>query len=704
MQQTNGSLKLTIWLSMILLGSISAMGQNDIPHQIKWFATELHADAANVLFPVPEFSVKFNSDSIIVTSNGVPSFEFVAKTPNGLKAQSHNWVIPTSPVPATTLTQIPLLGTVAFTTTGLPIYGPNEAQHPDPYGDPYVNQILDYCHGHTGGQGDYHFHAAPECLIQHPDGSEEHYNIIGFALDGYPLIAHYKSVLDASGNPILDADGETQFDWLETSGYEPKPAYKRQVIEGGAISTYAWDNYEYEVNRAKRTLDEGNGRLLTDKIITEGLSEREFFRFDYGYFITGEFPYFIAKYRGEINIRNQRPNIEGPENDRPPRLDEAEGDRPPRPDGAEGDRSPQSEVTEGEGHHELDEKSDPKVGPETNDATAQLVFSEIETVNLDSSFWLNLLLIGDFQLAGWQTDFIYNPQVLELLAVKEGQVLTNTFFQEGKIDHKAGRLQGLSSALLDQGVVSNPGTLLSLRFKSIKEGESVVRLENTILGNDQAKPLKISVKDTVIKVISSPPCDVNADGVTNIFDLILVAQKFGQKNVTGRTDTNGDGEINVFDLIIVAQCFGQAAAPSTVSQPESMSQLIKGWIGLSQTVDDGSTEFQQGVLMLKQILESLKPKQTALLPNYPNPFNPETWIPFKLAQDSTVTAKIYDLTGKQIRRIELGHIPAGNYVESNRAIYWDGKTDTGEFVSSGTYFYQIETDDYTETRKMVILK
>ena len=71
---------------------------------------------------------------------------------------------------------------------------------------------------------------------------------------------------------------------------------------------------------------------------------------------------------------------------------------------------------------------------------------------------------------------------------------------------------------------------------------------------------------------------------------------------------------------------------------------------------------------------------------------------------NTVTAKIYDVTGKQIRMIELGHIPAGNYVESNRAIYWDGKTDTGEQVSSGTYFYQIEAGDYTETRKMVILK
>ena len=84
--------------------------------------------------------------------------------------------------------------------------------------------------------------------------------------------------------------------------------------------------------------------------------------------------------------------------------------------------------------------------------------------------------------------------------------------------------------------------------------------------------------------------------------------------------------------------------------------------------------------------------------------NPETWIPFKLAEDPIVTAKIYDVTGKKFRMIQLGHIPAGNYVKSSKAIYWDGRTDTGEQVSSGTYFYQIEADDYTETRKMVILK
>jgi len=86
------------------------------------------------------------------------------------------------------------------------------------------------------------------------------------------------------------------------------------------------------------------------------------------------------------------------------------------------------------------------------------------------------------------------------------------------------------------------------------------------------------------------------------------------------------------------------------------------------------------------MLPSRLPTKTQLLANYPNPFNPETWIPFKLAKDSKVTARIYDVTGKQIRMIELGHVTAGNYVEVNKAIYWDGRTEDGEQVSSGTYF------------------
>ena len=75
-----------------------------------------------------------------------------------------------------------------------------------------------------------------------------------------------------------------------------------------------------------------------------------------------------------------------------------------------------------------------------------------------------------------------------------------------------------------------------------------------------------------------------------------------------------------------------------------------------------------------------------------------------VVQNSSVTAKIYDLTGKLIRMIELGHVTAGNYEDSGKAIYWDGRSENGEMVASGTYFYQIQAGDYTDTRKMVILK
>ena len=74
-----------------------------------------------------------------------------------------------------------------------------------------------------------------------------------------------------------------------------------------------------------------------------------------------------------------------------------------------------------------------------------------------------------------------------------------------------------------------------------------------------------------------------------------------------------------------------------------------------------------------------------------------------VTENSTVTATIYDVTGKQIRMIQLGHVTAGNYVESSKAIYWDGRSEDGEMVASGTYFYQIQAGDYTDIRKMVIL-
>ncbi len=203
--------------------------------------------------------------------------------------------------------------------------------------------------------------------------------------------------------------------------------------------------------------------------------------------------------------------------------------------------------------------------------------------------------------------------------------------------------------------------------------------------------------------------DVNGDGTVNIFDLVIAAGSFGKTGDGIMGDVNGDGSVNIFDLVIVAGNFGKSlvAAPSMISKIELTTEQ-KQHIGLAidqlESNSNRSNAEEIALNVLKAILPERLPTQTQLLANYPNPFNPETWIPFKLAQDSTVTATIYDVTGKQIRTIELGHIAAGNYIESSKAIYWDGRTEDGEQVSSGTYFYQIEAGDYTETRKMVILK
>ena len=114
--------------------------------------------------------------------------------------------------------------------------------------------------------------------------------------------------------------------------------------------------------------------------------------------------------------------------------------------------------------------------------------------------------------------------------------------------------------------------------------------------------------------------------------------------------------------------------------------------------------FEVGDAAVAPTLTVSLPQKTELLANYPNPFNPETWIPYQLAADSEVQITIYDTTGAIVETLPLGHQPAGVYQSRARAAYWDGRNAVDESVASGVYFYTFSAGDFTATRKMLILK
>ena len=218
----------------------------------------------------------------------------------------------------------------------------------------------------------------------------------------------------------------------------------------------------------------------------------------------------------------------------------------------------------------------------------------------------------------------------------------------------------------------------------------------------------IQEKQSVSAIAELPPIpqDVNRDDVVNILDLVLVASDLADEGADLMADVNGDGVVNILDLVLVAGAFGDVAAPASDAQALAMLTAadVGQWLARAQTLDLPDTASREGVLVLEQLLAVLVPKETTLLPNYPNPFNPETWIPYQLAENASVTLTIYDTTGVVVRRLDLGHRLAGYYTDRTKAAYWNGRNESGESVASGLYFYQFATPSFRQLRRLVILK
>ena len=197
--------------------------------------------------------------------------------------------------------------------------------------------------------------------------------------------------------------------------------------------------------------------------------------------------------------------------------------------------------------------------------------------------------------------------------------------------------------------------------------------------------------------------DIDRDGDVDITDLISVISNFGSAS-PGNNDVDKDSDVDADDIraVFAALVAANAGAPAHLTHT---AKTLQDYV--QQTKQRGMLDanFQQGLAVLEELMEPfLIPNETALLRNYPNPFNPETWLPYQLSKPADVTFSIYSVNGRLVRTLSLGYQAAGVYRSRSRAAYWDGRNAHGEPVASGVYFFTLTAGDFIATGKMLIRK
>ena len=209
---------------------------------------------------------------------------------------------------------------------------------------------------------------------------------------------------------------------------------------------------------------------------------------------------------------------------------------------------------------------------------------------------------------------------------------------------------------------------------------------------------------------AAQPEDVDNDGDVDINDLLAVISNFGS-TPPGRNDVDKDNDVDaddirrVFNELLTAERAAAGAPAQAARRITHTAEALHHYV--QQTKQNGMLDgnLHRGLRVLEELIEPfLMPDETALLRNYPNPFNPETWIPYQLSKASDVTFSIYSVNGTLVRTLSLGYQAAGVYRHRSRAAYWDGRNALGEPVASGVYFFSLTAGDFIATGKMLIRK
>ena len=149
---------------------------------------------------------------------------------------------------------------------------------------------------------------------------------------------------------------------------------------------------------------------------------------------------------------------------------------------------------------------------------------------------------------------------------------------------------------------------------------------------------------------------------------------------------------------------GNSGMPTEYQFTDKMVEAGKTYFYYLEDINIAGKKTKSDIIKVVVPLATPAPKTFLLLQNFPNPFNPETWLPYQLPEIVPVIIRIYDQKGRIVRTLDFGYQQAGSYMTKDKAAHWDGKNQHGERVSSKVYFYQLKAGAFSAVRKMTILK
>ena len=344
----------------------------------------------------------------------------------------------------------------------------------------------------------------------------------------------------------------------------------------------------------------------------------------------------------------------------------------------------------------------------STDTVVSLKPAVVQSPAVGEELTVTLSIVNGENVAGYQANLIFDTTALRYVSGNYGAYLpAGSFHIPLSVD--GNRVTLAATALAESR--SGSGELASVTFEVLEVKASMLTLSQVSLVAPDGEKSAPRLENAQITPVEPDQIlgDANRDGILNIQDLVLIASRFGETG-ENEADINEDNIVDIVDLVLAANEIGNAAAAPTLhpEQPATLEGLsaadVQQWLTQGVKAGIADPNYQQGILYLQHLMAALIPRATALLPNYPNPFNPETWIPYQLAKPAKTMVSIHAADGKLVRTLHLGELPAGVYQDKARAAYWDGRNEQNEPVASGVYFYTLTAGDFAATRKMLIRK